>query len=268
MSAGTEVAVQGDLSPEVQAIMAQQEADLGDVTLQVPILKLAQALTKEVKEGDAEPGDFVNTLTGESYGDTVDVVVAYYQRGRSATTPDGRYLVSINEDLIPASWADLWEKDGEQWVGTRFDEHPDADEKYRESVQKQEREWGRGPLISTTYNYTVLVVGEEGDPMPARISFKRATKSAHDKIQTLRAARLNGKPFWDKVFTLSSATKSYGRNDTFIVNVKESRDSEVDERQRATDLAIAVTGGRTADNSETAGVETRVEPDAEGGLEV
>lgn len=266
MSAGTDLAEREDLTPEVLAIMQQQEEDLGEVTLQVPILKLAQALTKEVKEGDAEPGDFVNTLTGESYGDAVDFVVAYYQRGRSATTPDGRYLVSINDDLIPATWADLV---GEEFVGTRFDEHPDADEKYRERVNRKEIEWGKGPLISTTYNYTGLIVGEEDEPMPARISFKRATKSAHDKIQTLRAARLRGKPFWDAVFTLSSASKSYGRNDTFIVNVKESRATDITEKQQATELALAVTGGRAVDNSASAEAnEQREAPDAVGGLEV
>lgn len=263
----TAVAVREDLSPEVLAIMNQQEEDFGELTLQVPILKLAQALTKEVKEGNAEPGDFVNTLTGESYGDTVDFIVAYYQRGRAATTPDGRYLVSINDETIPESWADLWE-DGARWVGTRFDEHPDADEKYREAVNRKEKDWGKGPLISTTYNYTGLVLGDEDEgPMPVRLSLKRATKSASDKIQTLRAAKLKNRPFWDVTFNLSSATKTYGRNDTFIINVKEGRATTAEEKQAATDLAIAVTGGRTADNS-AAAVDVPVEPDAKGGLDV
>ena len=65
----TEVAI--PQSAEVEAILAQQDQALAEGAFQVPILKICQALTKEVKEGDAEAGDFLNTLTAESYGTAV-----------------------------------------------------------------------------------------------------------------------------------------------------------------------------------------------------
>lgn len=253
--------------------MAQQEENLGDVAYRVPILKLCQALTKEVKEGDAEAGDFLNTLTGESYGNEVDFIVSYYQPGRAASGKDGRYYVSIEDDHIPESWSDLV---GAEFVGTRFDEYPDAEEEYKRRVNAGEIEWAKGPLISTTYNYTGLVItpaleGSDEEPqlMPARVTFKRTTKSAHEKLRMLKDSLLRNKAYWDVVFTLSTAAKSFGRNDAYIVNVKKNRDTTADEKQFAVEVAQAVIAGRTRDNSEQAeaGSQT-VAPEAKGALDV
>lgn len=253
--------------------MASQEDDLGDVQFQTPILKVCQGLTKEVKEGDAEAGEFLNTLTGESYGTAVDFIVAYFQRGRAASGKDGRYFVAIAQDTIPESWKDLV---GEEFVGTPFDEYPDAEEQYKKRVNAGELEWGRGPQVSTTYNYTGLVLppplegdDEEIEPMPVRISFLRSTKGAHDKLMTLKKATLRNKPFWNVVFTLSTASKAFGRNETYIVNVKKGRDTTDAEQLLAVEVAQAVVGGRTRDNAEQAEAgSAAVAPDAAGGLGV
>lgn len=270
----TEVAVTQDNDAAVASLLAQQEEEYGDVNYQVPILKLAQALTKEVKAGDAEAGEFINTLTGESYGTSVDFVVSFFQRGRSASSKDGRYYVAIGTDLIPEAWKDLV---GEEFVGTRFDEHPDAEERYKERVNSGEIKWEKGPLISTTYNYTGLVIpsaiegddGEEQEPLPVRISFLRSTKSAHDKLMTLKKATMRNKPFWDVVFTLTSEVKSFGRNDSFIVNVRKGRPTTDVEKGLAVEVAQAVAGGRVRDNAEQAAAGSApVAPDAAGGLDV
>lgn len=253
--------------------MASQEDDLGDVQFQTPILKVCQSLTKEVKEGDAEAGEFLNTLTGESYGTMVDFIVAYFQRGRAASGKDGRYYVAIAQDTIPESWKDLV---GEEFVGTPFDEYPDAEEQYKKRVNAGEIEWGKGPQVSTTYNYTGLVIppGLEGEledpePMPVRISFLRSTKPAHDKLMTLKRALLRNKPFWNVVFTLSTTAKSFGRNDAFVVNVKKVRDTTDAEQLLAVEVAQAVVGGRVRDNAEAAEAGSApVAPDAAGGLGV
>ena len=246
--------------------MRQQEDEFGDTPLQTPILKVCQALTKEVKEGDAEPGEFLNTLTGESLGTKVEFIVAMAQRGRAASGKDGRYYVAIGTDVFPESWADLV---GEEFVGTPFDEHPDAEEVYKARVNAGEIEWGKGPLISTTYNYTGLVLpeDEEDEPQPVRISFLRSTKSAHDKLQTLKRATLRNKPFWEVVFSLETAEKTFGRNSAYIVNVKKSRPTTDAEKALAVEVALAVQGGRTHGNDE-AGQDKPVAPAATGGLEV
>jgi hypothetical protein len=275
----TDLDTLGVSSAELEALRQQQQEDMeNELLFQTPILKLCQSLTNEVQSGDAEEGEFFNTLTGESYGNQVDFIVAYYQRGRAMSLKDGRYFVSIAEDLIPESWADAV---GEEFVGTRFDEHPDAEEQYRARVQRKEHEWGSGPPISTTFNYTGLVipsadaVGEENqedvEPLPVRLTFARITKDAHTKIQSLKkATSLRNKDFWAVVFTLTTEVKSYGRFNPYIVKVKKGRDTTPDEQQQALQLALAVAGGRVQSNEE-ASAEDRPGPrvdadDDNGGL--
>lgn len=196
----------------------------------------------------------------------MDFIVAYFQRGRSASSKDGRYYVAIAQDTIPESWKDLV---GEEFVGTRFDEYPDAEEQYKKRVNAGEIEWGKGPQVSTTYNYTGLVIppaiegsDEEPEAMPVRISFLRSTKSAHDKLMTLKKATLRNKPFWDVVFNLSTESKSFGRNDSFVVNVSKARETDDAEKALAVEVATAVVGGRVRDNAEAAADGPATAPEA------
>lgn len=255
-------AVATQQSAEVDALIQSQDEEFSDSVFQTPILKVCQSLTKEVKAGDAEPGDFYNTLTAEDYGKSVQFIVSHPQRGRAHSMKDGRYLTAIGQDLIPESWKDLV---GEEFVGTRFDEYPDAEEQYKARVNAGEIEWGSGPKISTTYNYTGLVIppaldDEEPEPMPVRIGFLRTTKPAHDKLQTLKKATLRNKPFWAVVFELSTAVKTSGRHESFVVNVKKVRDSTPEEQQQATELALAVTRGNTRTNEDAEAPEAKAEP--------
>jgi hypothetical protein len=258
----------------MEAIMASQDEEMGEVTLRVPILKITQSTTKEVKAGDVEAGEFLNTLTGETYGNAVEFIVAYYQQGRSAAHEDGRYFVAIATDIIPEAWKDL-PFIGEEFVGTRFDEHPDAEEQYKADVNAGVKEWGKGPKISTTYNYTGIALPsslegeEEAEPMPVRVTFLRSTKSAHDKLMTLKKATMRNKAFWDRVFTLSTKVKTFGRNDSYIVEVKNGRPTTDEEKGLAFEVAQAIVAGRVADNAESAeAASTSEAPVAKGALDV
>jgi hypothetical protein len=77
---GTDVATVD--AKAIEALQAQQEGEFGDDLFQTPILKIGQPLTREVRAGEAEAGEFINTLTGEGVGDKLGFIVAYYQRGR------------------------------------------------------------------------------------------------------------------------------------------------------------------------------------------
>lgn len=260
----------------VEAILRQQEDEFaGDARLQTPILKITQSLTTEVKAGDVEAGEFYNTLTDESYGTAVEFIVAAAQRGRAMSLKDGRYFVAISQDTIPESWTDAV---GTEYVGTPFAEHPDAEEQYKARVNAGDIEWGGGPPISTTYNYTgwVFPPAVEGEddfepaPLPVRIAFLRSTRSAHDKLQTLRRSLLRNKPFWDVVFELKTKPKSFGRHEAFIVEVRKTRVTTPEEKALASELAVAVLSGDVADNAETAMADDnkREAPAPTGGLEV
>jgi hypothetical protein len=260
MTPSKDVATKDETAPAVSqsdldAIAAAQASEYtDDDTIQVPRLKLAQALTTEVKSGDAAAGDFVNSVTNESLGDRAEFIVAYYNRGRFADDDDGGTYVST-DDLIPENWAPFV---GDSFVGTPFIDYPDAEETYKKRVNAGELQWGSGPAVSTTYNFTGFVVlpdemvGEDADlterRMVARLSLKRTGKKAADKIKTLQRLVLRGRPSWEKVLQLQSIEKSFGRNDAYIVDpnsLKYIRDTTPDEKAAAQQLALAIVHGRT-----------------------
>lgn len=258
----------------IQAIQDQQEAEFEGDTFQTPILKLAQPLTREVQEEEAEAGEFIDTLTGESLGTKVEFIVAFYHKGRAARDNDsGRYFVGPH-DTIPAHWADLV---GEEFVGTPFSEYPDAEEQYKARVNRGEIEWGKGPLISTTYNYVGLVYppqaedeDEAPEARPVKLALtRRSNRQAIDKIGSLKRMTLRNRPFWDKVFEFTTSRKVFGNNAAYVVNVKLTRDTEPEERTLASELAQAVVGGRVQSNEDKAEAGSApVEPESKGGLEV
>jgi len=255
------------------ALQAKQDEEFAGDSFTTPILKLCQPLTKEVQEGEAEAGEFLNTATSETLGTEVQFIIAYYQKGRSARDKEtSDYFIAFG-DTIPESWEPLV---GEEWVGTLFTEHPDAEEQYKARVNRKEIEWGKGPLISTTYNYTgyVIVPGLEGEDedelQPVRLSLQRSNKKAADKINTLRRAVLRGKPLWDIVFEFSTQRKQFGNNQSYVLNAKAGRKTTPDEKGAAADLAIALDAGRvstTGDDIAGADGSAPTEaPDAQGGL--
>jgi hypothetical protein len=258
---------------ELAALQAQQEEEFAGDTFQTPILKLCQPLTREVQEDQAEAGDFLNTLSGETLGTQIDFIVSYYEKGRSAADrKNNRYYIAFS-DAIPDSWSDLV---GEEFVGTPFAEYPDAEEEYKRRVNSGEIEWEKGPLISTTYNYTGYVIvpppvgDEDGEAelQPVRLSLQRSNKKAADKINTIRRAILRGKPLWDKVLELSTARKTFNSGTAYVLNVKAGRDTTAEEREAAGDLALAVIGGRTVANEDAEAPAAAAPAPASSGLDI
>lgn len=255
---------------ELNALLDQQNSEIGSDLLQTPILKIGQPLTREVSEGDAEAGEFINTLTGEGIGNKIEFIVSYYQRGRFASDREsGRAYVAFTKE-IPSSWEDLV---GKEFVGTPFDEYPDAEEKFKERVNKGEIEWGSGPLVSTTHNFTgfAVVSGHDDEPddlQAVRLSLKRSDVPTVKKWLTMQKTQ-RGKPFWDKVYSLSTKRNSYDKGAAYNLVVNLGRDSTAEERIEAVALAQAVAAGRVVDNSasESAGDKT-VAPSDNGGLGV
>lgn len=268
----TELAVQNQ---EELALAQAQDAEFDSETVSVPILKIGQPLTKEVQEGEAENGEFINTLTGEAVSGPIEFIVSFYNKGRFASDKkSGRAFVAFS-DTIPESWADLV---GEEFVGTPFSEYPDAEETYKERVNAKEIEWGKGPLVSTTHNYTGLVVvqpleGDEGEPelQPVRLSLQRTNVPAARKFNTIKRMVLRNKPFWDIVFELSSYEKSFTQGKSYLLSVKSGRKTTADEKEQAKELALHVAGGRVSANDEAADdapTKPQSEPEAAGGLAV
>jgi hypothetical protein len=275
--AGTDVAVQADASlatisdEELRALQAQQESEYDDDLFQTPILKIGQPLTREVTAEQAEPGEFINTLTGESLGDKVEFIVSYYQRGRFAADRDTGRAYTAFGDTIPPHWAELV---GDEFVGTPFAEYPDAEEVYKERVNAKEIEWGKGPLVSTTHNFTGLALvpsleeDVEPDLQPVRLSLQRTNVPMVRKWRSLIKSKRNSS-IWDYVYNLSTFAKPFPRGTTYLLDVKLGRPTNPDEKSVAIELAQAVAAGRVSDNAASDGAQDKVsEPDAKGGLAV
>jgi hypothetical protein len=267
----TEVALTGATSEEIALLQQDQDAEFDDGDLQVPILKVGQPLTKEVQAEQAEAGEFINTLTGEGIGDEIEFIISYYQRGRFGADRDsGKAFVAFG-DVIPDHWEPLV---GAEFVGTRFDEHPDAEETYKERVNAKQILWGKGPLISTTHNYTGLALvspdvedeDAEVEMQPVRLSLQRTSMPAVRKINSLKKMSLRNKPFWERVFNLKTEKKAFAKGAAYLVVPKLGRATTAEEREEAGALALAVHAGRVSDNAEKAGVDEKVQPDAKGGL--
>ncbi len=255
---------------ELEALLAQQDDEIEDDLLQTPIIKIGQPLTKEVQNGDAEAGEFINTLTGEGVGTKIGFIVSYYQKGRFAADRDsGKAYVAFG-DTIPEAWSDLV---GDEFVGTPFSEYPDAEETYKARVNKKEIEWGRGPIVSTTHNFTGFALVPSADPdepdemQPVRLSLQRTNVPMVRKILTLKKAALRGKPFWGVVFEMGTARKEFNKGIAYLLSVKLGRKTTPEECQEAVQLAQAVAAGRVVDNSASeSAADKPAEPDAKGGL--
>jgi len=260
----------GLTNSEYDDLIAGQEEEFSDDSIQIPILKIGQPLTKEVQAEQAEPGEFINTLSGEGLGNEIDFIVAYYQPGRFAADRETNKAYVAFGDEIPEAWEPVV---GAQFVGTRFDQHPDAEETYKERVNNKEIEWGKGPMISTTHNYTglVLVPGDDDtvEMQPVRLSLQRTNMPSVRKINGLKRMSLRGQPFFNRVFALSTERKSFAKGAAFLLVPKLTRETTPEERIVALDLAKLVRAGRVADNQAAgAGADAPVEPDAKGGLGV
>jgi hypothetical protein len=266
----TDVAVRDEAT---EAVLAAQAAEFNTTDLHVPILKVAQALTREVSNGSAVAGEFVNTLTGEGVGSNLGLIVAFYSKGRAGSEgPGERYYTSQDFEIIPPHWGDWL---GEQFVGTRFDEHPDAEEMFKERVNAKEIEWGRGPKISTTHNYTGYaivpgVVDEDGEAQPdevspVRLSLKRTDMESVRRINSMFQMKMRNQPIWSRVLDLSTVEKTGKGAKYYGVGVKLGRVTTPEEREMALDLAVAVSQGRVTDND---AAEAKVAPAAKGGLDV
>lgn len=278
MSKSTEVAtststdVEG-LSAEDQAILdqaaalaAQNQAEANPDEFQIPLLKVAQPLTAEVSDGLASPGDFVLSLTGESFGPEIEFVVAGKSKGRFKPAVKGdRNSRTLVADGPICNWP------GDPHYGEPFTEHPDAQEQYSKRVNEGQQEWGSGPPIQTTANYTGFVVGSD---VPVRLSVRKTNKHANGVVRkwdTILDAVLRGN-YWQQVFTLSTTQEQNASGDRYyVLNVKQGRPTTPQEQVQAVKLSTVLRSNanvRTVGEDGDEAARPAVAPAAAGGAEV
>lgn len=245
------------LAEQEEALVAANQTDVDPSEFTIPVLKLAQPLTDEVTSGDAKAGQFILGLTGDTFDGPFEFVVAGKGKGRFRPGRNGeRTLVAYDTNEVPESWTD------DPFKGQPFSEHPDAEEQYSLRANAGDIEWGSGPPIQTTYNFTGYIVGED---IPVRISLRRTSAPSAKKWNMILDAVLRGR-FWDKTFTVTSVQQKNDKGAYYVAEVKLGRPSTPEEKAAAIGLATALRNqkveivGETADNIS--------EPDANGGIDL
>ena len=264
---------------ELEALQAAQQVqyDLADQqqSMRVPILKIAQPQTKDLRRLDAEPGEFIDTVLEETLGNEVEFIPVFYQLGRFyGPQGAGRAWSTLDFDTIPETWSEAPAVDGkgnfEPFVGTPFAEHPDAEERFKERVNAKEIPWGSGPPIQTSHNFTGLVVvpglddDEDNDLRPVRLSLRSSqVPSARRMAQLTRMRR--GNP-WDVVLDLSTKVKEWQKSnsESYLLQVKQGRKANDAERAAAVELFIQVGRGLVEDNAERAESDDKAAVESKG----
>lgn len=215
------------VDPRDEALAKGALAAVDTSKLTFPVIKLTQQLTKEVAAGDIESGHFLNTLTGEDYGDAVDLVISHYYVGRFYS-PKGEDNVWVaNGPIAPSSWPD-------KYKDQPFADIPDAEENFKARANAGEIPWGSGPPITTTHNYIGFVPDQP--ELPVRLSLMRTSAPAADKINTLLL--FGGGTPWSSVIHLEAKLKT-DRQDRpyYVVQASQAASTDADQRERARDLA-------------------------------
>jgi hypothetical protein len=123
--------------------------------LTVPILKVGQDLTAEVKRGDAEREGVHQLAHGRELRERHRLHRRLLPAG-PLRGDQGRRRTSPSATRFPS----LGALRRQEWVGQPFSEYPEAEEKFKAAVNAKEREWGNGPQISTTHNFTGYAIVE------------------------------------------------------------------------------------------------------------
>jgi hypothetical protein len=230
-------------TPEAQALADEVQAGISSNELALPIIKLTQGLSDEVKTGHTTAGNFVNAVTKEVLGDEFLFVYAGRYSGRFLRIKGQGSWSAGPEDIVPGSWP-------EQYAGQRFSELPDSEENFRAAVNKGERDWGSGPPISTTYNYVGFVLGTP--QIPVRISLMRSSARTRFNVNTLLK-------LWPSPFAVSikfgTAVKQNPEGESYIWTAEQGEPVPLDQQQAAVDLATQFNAAKVVELGDAEGDE-------------
>lgn len=217
-----------ELAKQDEALAAGALAQIDSKDLVLPVVKVTQQLSREVTDGDVESGRFVNSLTGEDYGDEVEIVVSHYFKGRFYAPEDEDRVYVASGPVAPPSWP-------EEFAGKPFADIPVAEEtwKARANDPDDEFEFGSGPTIQTTHNYIGFLPTDPG--VPVRVSLKGTSTRTARKINSLLS--FQARP-WNATLKLSTAQRENKRKQPYFV-VEVARGEQTDEEQRSFARSLA-----------------------------
>lgn len=223
----------------------------------LPLISLTQPLSKAVQDGNASPGELVNSVTGKNYGGSVLFVLGHQFKGRFwSTENDGVYVAT--GDIIPHTWP-------HPDAGKPFADCADAEEQYKEAVNNGDKEWGKGPAISTTFNYVGYILEQDPDELgnvPVRFSLMRTSAPTARAINTL--VGLLRHP-WDAALEIRAEKRSSNGRDYHRFAAAQARPTSDDEKVAAISLAQQLLAAEEIALAGDAGAEKAAKPVAKEG---
>jgi hypothetical protein len=214
-------------SEQEAAAAARVKGQVDRSKLQLPAIKVVNGLSKEAAE--VKQGTLINSLTGEQYGDSVDLVIADFYYGRFYAPQGGGKAYTARSEVVPENWP-------EEYAGQHFVELDDAEEQWKAAVNNNEHPWGSGPPIQTTINFVVTLAESPGYPL--RLSMKSSDTPTANKI--LQMIDMSPTP-WAYVYTVSSdgRTTPNGSGTYFGFKAEQGGTASDEQRQAAVKIALA-----------------------------
>jgi hypothetical protein len=221
------------LTPQEEEALAQRIRGKVDTsTLKVPLVKLAQALTGEVVAKRATAGEYINAVTGASYGPEFEFILADTGLGAFARIDGEGY--TAQGVVVPDNWP-------AQYAGQVFAEIEDFEPNFRAAVNAGKREWGKGPPISQTHNYLGYVITEDFDELaganrllPVRVSLMRKNARAAETINTLLVTWPTP---WAYVLKFGVTLDTEGEGPYYVATVTEGEPASTPAKTAAVNLA-------------------------------
>ena len=170
-----------------------------DITL--PRIKLLQAMSDEVSNNNASPGEWLNMLSGQSYGTQFEFIPISVWKSRT-------YFAENRDDSPICRSADAF---------TSIDGHQCLIECQHDKAW----EWkdGAPPRCTLGYNYLVIPIV---DTFPAIITLMKTSFKAGKALNTLLvAARC---PAWHWVYEFYSVKESNSRGTYYVAAVRKKID--------------------------------------------
>lgn len=213
--------VAGRSAEELDALAGSIKSKVKKSDIVLPGLRLIQPMSKAAEEQLAKPGEWVNSLTGENYGEEVRFIVAGHFYGVQYVNRDEDFFGSIPggaDTVIPSNWP-------HPDAGKRFGESDAFEDRFKERLNDPNddlSEWGDGPDFSVTYNFVGFRAGAPGEVERlglARTSAPAAKKLlslatemdrypwGHEYIVTTRKVEENGNKYWVAEITRGDAVE-------------------------------------------------------------
>jgi len=165
--------------------------------LQVPRVKLAQGSSKEVKDGTAKVGEFVNSVTGKSYGEEIIFLISQYIRQRIKFGEEGSAVFDC---------LSLDSKTGN--VHGRCSEC-----NYSSFVDEEGNKKPKGPECSLIHGFLGMVLSEKMDILDPCIMLSMSSTSTGTAKKILTTHKLSRpmRNLWERVWRIGSAKKEKGQ---------------------------------------------------------